>query len=244
MKKYGVIGFPVKHSFSPAYFAQKFNFLGITDCEYAAYELSNIVDIKELIARENLAGFNVTIPYKQTIIPYLDHISEAAAQINAVNTITVKNGKWYGDNTDHIGFSSSLMGLMPSDETKALIFGTGGSSLAVRYALNQMGISYNSVSRGAAGDYTYDEITLSIVKEHRLLINTTPLGMYPRVAESVAIPYEAIGDKHLCYDLVYTPEETEFLCKAKAKKATIKNGLEMLEIQADEAWDIWKSYDK
>jgi shikimate dehydrogenase len=244
MKKYGVIGFPVKHSFSPAYFAQKFNFLGITDCEYAAYELSNIADIKKLVARENLAGFNVTIPYKQTIIPYLDHISEAASQINAVNTVTVKNGTWYGDNTDHIGFSSSAKRLMPSDETKALVFGTGGSSSAVRYALNEMNVSYKSVSRGPAGDYTYDEVTSRIVKEHRLLINTTPLGMYPRIEGCIAIPYEAIGEKHLCYDLVYTPEETEFLCKARANNARIKNGLEMLEIQADKAWDIWKSYNK
>lgn len=244
MKKYGVIGFPVKHSFSPAYFTKKFSLLGITDCEYAAYELSNIADIKKLIARENLAGFNVTIPHKQTIIPYLDHISEAAATINAVNTITVKNGKWYGDNTDHIGFSNSVKGLLPSDKTKALIFGTGGSSLAVRYALNQLDILYKSVSRGPAGDYTYDEITPSIIEEHRLLINTTPLGMYPSVAESVAIPYEAIGDKHLCYDLVYTPEETKFLGRAKTKGGRIKNGLEMLEIQADKAWDIWKSDNK
>ena len=241
MNKYGVIGFPVKHSFSPVYFARKFSLLGITDCEYAAYELSKITDIKELIARENLVGFNVTIPHKQTIIPYLDHISEAAATIKAVNTVTVKNGKWYGDNTDHIGFSSSVNGLILSDETNALIFGIGGSSLAVRYALDQMGVLHKSVSRDAAGDYNYSDITPSIIKKHRLLINTTPLGMFPNVAASVAIPYEAIGKEHLCYDLVYTPDETKFLSEAKANGARIKNGLEMLEIQADMAWEIWKS---
>ena len=136
---------------------------------------------------------------------------------------------------------SSVKRGLPSDLPFSLIFGIGGSSLAVRYALDQMGVLYKSVSRDAAGDYNYGDITPSIIKKHRLLINTTPLGMFPNVAASVAIPYEAIGKEHLCYDLVYTPDETKFLNRAKANGAQIKNGLEMLEIQADKAWEIWKS---
>ena len=241
MKKYGVIGFPVRHSMSPAYFTEKFGLLGVSDCQYAAYELANIADIKKLIVQENLAGINVTAPHKQTIIPFLDHLSEAAKTIKAVNTVTVKNGILYGDNTDYMGFSSSIRELLPTEKIQALIFGTGGSSLAVRYALIQMGIPYKSVSRGAAADFTYDDITPRIVHDHKLLINTTPLGMFPDIGTCVTIPYDAIGETHVCYDLIYTPEETEFLRRSKESGARLKNGLEMLKTQADHAWDIWNS---
>lgn len=239
MKKYGVIGYPVKHSFSPEYFLKKFNRLGISDCEYAAYELADISELKKLIEKEKLDGFNVTIPHKEGIIPHLDSMSEAATKINAVNTVTVKNGKLHGDNTDHIGFSKSILGLIRTRKTSALLFGTGGSSLAVKYALRQMGVSYASVSRGDNADFRYDELTEKDIEKHQLLVNTTPLGMWPDTKASVNIPYGGISEQHLCYDLIYTPAQTRFLTKAKAQGAAIKNGLQMLEIQADEAWNIW-----
>lgn len=240
MRNFAVIGFPVKHSFSPDYFTKKFEEEAISDASYTAIEIEDIRDIRQIIKTHNLTGFNVTIPHKQSIIAYLDSLSEAARVIGAVNTIVVKNGKLHGDNTDFIGFRKSISQLIKAD-TKALIFGTGGSSLAVKYALTQMGILHSSVSRGNLADFTYGELTAGDIGEHKLLINTTPLGLPPNVKESVEIPYHGIGEKHLCYDLIYTPEETEFLSKAKAHGAKIKNGVQMLEIQADEAWKIWNS---
>lgn len=239
MRHYGVIGLPVKHSFSPAYFATKFEKLGIEDCVYTAYELTDIARLKNLLYLEKLVGFNVTIPFKQTIIPYLDYLSEAAAKINAVNTVTVRDGKLYGDNTDFMGFDRSIRRLITSRYAKALIFGTGGSSLAVKYALSQMGLHFASVSRGNNAEFSYETLTPEDIAQHHILINTTPLGMNPQIAGAVPIAFDAIGTQHLCYDLVYTPSETVFLSKAKANGAVIKNGLEMLEIQADKSWDIW-----
>lgn len=241
MRQYGVIGLPIKHSFSPAYFTKKFEELGIENCRYAAYELADIAQLKALVHDEKLRGFNVTIPYKQTIIPYLDYISESAAKINAVNTVTVKKGKLYGDNTDYLGFDISIRRLIHSRYAKALIFGTGGSSLAVSYALSQMGVHYASVSRANTTEFSYDTLTPEDIAQHHILINTTPLGMSPYTAGVVSIPFDAIGPQHVCYDLVYTPSETLFLCNAKARGAVTKNGLEMLEIQADKSWDIWSS---
>ncbi len=240
-RRFAVIGKPVKHSFSPSYFSKKFEALELTDCEYSALEVEDIADIRRIAMDENLVGFNVTIPHKQTILAYLDSVSEAAKVIGAVNTVTVKNGKLHGDNTDYIGFRKSLQPLISSLVTKALIFGTGGSSAAVRYALNQMGVLHASVSRGNFADYTYYELTLADIAEHKLLINTTPLGMSPYVDTSVPIDYTAIGKKHICYDLIYTPAETQFLRLAKENGATAKNGLQMLEIQADASWDIWNT---
>ena len=241
MKKYGVIGFPIKQSFSPQYFANKFEKLGIIDCTYDAYEVESLSDLKKFASKNNLSGFNVTMPHKQAIIPHLDGISEAAVKINAVNTVTVREGKLYGDNTDHYGFTQSICGLMRAGKTKALIFGTGGSSLAVRYALNQMGVSYAMVSRERGADFTYDNLTEEDIRVNTLLINTTPLGMMPNTEACVAIPYQGIGEHHICYDLVYTPEETLFLKKANEEGATIKSGLQMLELQADKSWEIWNT---
>ena len=239
MTKYGLIGYPAKYSFSPAYFAQKFEDLGILDCEYHIYELQDINDIHPLVHSEQLAGFNVTIPHKQAIIPHLDYISEAAVKINAVNTVSVIGGKLHGDNTDYIGFRNSAQYALPPNTKKAMIFGTGGSSLAVKFALRQMGIQYASVSRGDHAEFTYESLTAGDIQNHSLLINTTPLGMHPNVESCVNIPYNHITTKHLCYDLVYRPDMTTFMAKCKAQGATVIGGLKMLEIQADKAWDIW-----
>ncbi len=239
MKKFGVIGFPVKHSFSPDYFAEKFATLEINTFDYQAYEIEDLKKLKALVKKENLSGFNVTIPYKQSIIPMLKGISNAAKAIGAVNTVTVTIEGWFGDNTDFIGFRKSLSKLTGNKRQTALIFGTGGSSKGVKYALQQLGIQHSSVSRGLMAEYTYADLTEEDIAEHSILINTTPLGSTAMEEECVDIPYNAINSKHICYDLIYKPEESLFLKKASEQGATIKNGLEMLKIQADEAWKVW-----
>ncbi len=241
MRKFAVVGFPVKHSFSPAYFEDKFGKESISDASYTAIEVADISDIKQVEKTHNLAGFNVTIPHKQTILPFLDSMSEAANVIGAVNTVTVRDGKLHGDNTDYIGFRKSIRSLLRGGFQSALIFGTGGSSAAVKYALNQLGVLYSSVSRGKDGDYSYLDLDEETLLENSLLINTTPLGMSPKLDECVDIPYEFLTKRHLCIDLIYTPAETLFLQKASGQGARVKNGLEMLQIQADEAWKIWNS---
>jgi len=241
MRKFAVVGFPVKHSFSPAYFEDKFGKESISDASYTAIEVADISDIKQVVKTHNLAGFNVTIPHKQTILPFLDSMSEAAKVIGAVNTVTVRDGKLHGDNTDYIGFRKSIRSLLRGGFQSALIFGTGGSSAAVKYALNQLGVLCSSVSRGKDGDYSYLDLDEETLRENSLLINTTPLGMSPKLDECVDIPYEFLTKRHLCIDLIYTPAETLFLQKASGQGARVKNGLEMLQIQADEAWKIWNS---
>jgi shikimate dehydrogenase len=239
MRKFGLIGNPVKQSFSPGYFAQKWKKLGITDAHYEAYQLNDLSNVAALIEEEKLLGFNVTIPFKQSIIPMLSGISEAAKAMNAVNTVTVTDSGWIGDNTDYIGFRTSIKRHLHPHFNYALIFGTGGSANAVRYALKQLGILHSSVSRGPLADYSYSNLTADDIKEHNILINTTPLGGIFNLDACVDIPYSAISKKHICFDLVYTPEETLFLKNAKEQGAKTLNGLQMLEIQADKSWDIW-----
>ena len=239
MKKYGVIGYPVKNSFSPHYFADKFKNHGLNDFAYQAYEMKSAAGLRAFLEKENLYGVNVTMPLKQEVIYYLDEISHASVKINAVNTITFKNGKLYGDNTDHIGFGKSIFPLLNSGHKKALIFGTGGAALAVKFVLGQLGIHYAVVSRQAGFDFTYDSLNHDILKQYTILINSTPLGMQHRIDEALNIPYQYIGEEHLCYDLVYDPLETLFLKQCKSRGATVKGGLEMLELQADRSWEIW-----
>lgn len=241
MRKYGVIGNPVEHSFSPKYFAQKFEKLDIQDAVYETYAVEDIVSIRQLVTDESLSGFNVTIPHKESILAYLDEITEAARQIGAVNTVKVEDGKLIGYNTDFLGFRKSLKGLVPRGVVTALIFGTGGSSKAVKFALQQMGVLHSSVSRGKDAEYTYSDIATEEIAEHRILINTTPLGMSPKEDKCVDIPYDAITSRHTVYDLVYTPHKTLFLEQSEKQGARIKNGLQMLEIQADESWNIWNA---
>jgi shikimate dehydrogenase len=239
---YGLIGFPLSHSFSPAYFRKKFADQGI-DAIYEAFPLSTIDELLPLIANNpNLCGLNVTIPYKESVIGMLHEIDSVAHTIGAVNCINLKEGIRKGYNTDVIGFEKSLIPLLEPQHTQALVLGTGGSSKAVTWVLRQLGISYSLVSRGGgSADLTYDALSADQVTAHKLIINTTPLGMYPDIESCPAIPYDGVGHGHLLYDLIYNPEETRFLAEGVARGAVAKNGFEMLQLQAEAAWDIWTS---
>lgn len=242
MKVYGLIGKSLQHSFSPTYFAEKFKKEGIRDSVYRSFPLERIEDFNQLLQKENnLAGLNVTIPYKTQIIPFLDELSPQAAAIGAVNVIQFKNNQLIGHNTDVDGFQISLERHLNSEQkqSKALVLGTGGASKAVIFALESLKISYQLVSRNADANYTYQELNADLLKEYLILINTTPLGMFPSIETCPPIPYEAIGAKHLLFDLVYNPLETVFLTEGKNRGATIVNGLEMLHLQAEKAWAIW-----
>jgi len=242
MSKYAVIGDPIAQSFSPLYFKEKFASLGMKGHSYEAIQVKDLIDLKGLLEQKDLAGFNVTIPHKQSIIPYLDKLSDAAAAIGAVNTVKIDaSGQWQGYNTDYFGFRESLVRYLTKSHKHALIFGTGGSSRAIRFALRQLGVAYTFVSRNSEKGVTYDELTTDIILDNKLLINTTPVGMSPFKANTLELPYEGITKNHLCYDLVYNPQKTLFLNKAEGQGAIVINGLEMLHLQADKAWDIWKS---
>ena len=239
MRNFGVIGAHLTHSFSPDYFASKFKQLGLNDCTYLPLEMESIHSIQRVVETNKLNGFNVTIPFKQSIIPYLDSISPEAAAINAVNTVIVKAGQLHGTNTDYMGFANSLSKHLTSHHKNALIFGTGGSSKAIKFVLKSWGIQYILVSRSSQGDFTYDQLTSQLIEEHTIIVNATPRGMYPHVDDCIALPFDALSAKHICYDLIYNPAETQFLKNAKAQQATVISGLEMLTIQADKSWDIW-----
>jgi shikimate dehydrogenase len=240
MATYGLIGYPLTHSFSPAYFANKFHQEGV-DAVYEKYELSNIEDFHKLIrTKPEITGLNVTIPYKQSIIPFLDELSTSAKAIGAVNCIAFKDGKLKGYNTDVIGFEESLLPVLRPQHQKALVLGTGGSSLAVRYVLERLNIPYRLVTRNKnASTITYDELDEAVLKEYLVIINTTPVGMFPDVENCPAIPYAAISPAHLLYDLIYNPAETKFLALGKMQGAYIRNGWEMLQLQAEASWQIW-----
>jgi len=237
-RQFGLIGYPLSHSFSPNYFAQKFAKEGILNTTYKACPIEEIEQIKPLF--EEFDGLNVTIPYKEQVIPFLNELDQAAKKIGAVNTIKIKNGQTKGFNTDVYGFEESLKPLLKPKHTKALIFGTGGASKAICYVLQKLKINFKLVSRTQKeGQITYSEIDKKVVAEYKLLINTTPLGTSPNEKECVDFPYEAINSEHLLYDLVYNPAETLFLKKGRLRGAAIKNGLEMLHLQAEKSWQIW-----
>lgn len=239
---YGLIGYPLTHSFSPAYFEEKFRRQQI-DAAYRLFPLADIALFPALLREQGaLAGLNVTIPHKTAVIPYLGDLSEEAAVIGAINCIRLEGGKTTGFNTDVTGFRDSLEPLLQPHHEKALILGTGGASLAVAYVLNRLKVPFLKVSRRAGqGDITYEALTPSLLQEHTLIVNTTPLGMSPDTDSCPPLPYDAVSTRHLLYDLVYTPEETLFLTKGREKGAAIKNGLEMLHLQAEAAWNIWTS---
>ncbi len=239
---YGLIGFPLSHSFSPAYFRKKLAEQH-TDAVYETFPLASIDLFLKLLAEQpQICGLNVTIPYKESIIPFLHEIDSVAHNVGAVNCINLKDGIRKGYNTDVIGFEQSLIPLLESQHMQALILGTGGSSKAVAYVLKQLGIPFQKVSREADGtSLTYDALSVDMIARHTLIINTTPLGMYPGIDSAPPIPYEAITTQHLLYDLIYNPEETKFLAEGKKYGAAIKNGFEMLQLQAEAAWDIWTS---
>ena len=235
MRTFGLLGKSLEHSFSASYFNEKFYKEGV-DAEYLSFELENIQDFKNLINEKQLSGLNVTIPYKESIIPFLDKLSNEAKIIGAVNTVQFINGKTIGHNTDFIGFSNSIKPLLDGRKS-ALILGDGGAAKAVKYALGLLNIDFKTVNRNTSFDYS--DITLQTAEFYDIIINTTPLGTHPNTIEFPKIPYENLNSNHLLFDLIYNPSETKFLKYGKAKGATIKNGLEMLQIQAEESWNIW-----
>ena len=247
MIKLGLIGYPLGHSFSKNFYLSKFENENISNVHYDLYAIEHIESFPELYTQDNsFKGFNVTIPHKQTVIQYLDELSEEAAQMKAVNCITIthKEGKTIlkGYNTDAFGFQNSLQPFLTSNHTQALVLGNGGAAKAVFYSLEQLNIPYKVVSRNIkTGDLTYEDLTSELISEHKLIINCSPVGTFPNIDVCPNIPYEGITSEHLLYDLIYNPEETLFLKKGKERGATIKNGYEMLVLQAEKNWQIWES---
>ena len=240
MKTLGLIGFPLSHSFSKKYFSEKFEQEKIAGWQYELFPLETIGKLPDLLAENpSIVGLNVTIPYKEAVIPYMDEVDESAA-FGAVNTIKIENGKLCGFNTDVYGFEKSLKPLLKTHHTEALVLGTGGAAKAVASVLERLGIAHMYVSRTPhEAQFSYKNIDKNILEKHTLIVNTTPLGMYPKVDFCPDLPYECLTDKHLLYDLVYNPDVTTFLKNGKKQGADIKNGLEMLYLQAERAWDIW-----
>ena len=246
MKTYGLVGYPLGHSFSQDYFTKKFAAENI-DAQYLNFQIEDIALFPEkVLTVDGLSGLNVTIPYKQKVMPYLDEIDETAQKVGAVNVVKIiRNGsnvRLRGCNSDVVGFENSLKPLLKPCHTSAYILGTGGASKAVRYVLEKLGIDYQFVSRNADAAnniLSYEQLTNDSIASHKLIVNCTPLGMSPKTDACPAIPYKAIGADHLCFDLIYNPEVTLFLQKARQQGATIKNGLDMLIGQAVRAWDIW-----
>jgi shikimate dehydrogenase len=243
-KVFGLIGSAVSHSFSKSYFDEKFFREGLRDHRYELFPLTKIQDIETLLSEtKGLAGLNVTLPYKEQVMKYMDEIDFAAQQIGAVNVVKIQDGKLKGFNTDSDAFLETVSKWIPNGKPlKALILGTGGSSKAVQQALGKLNIAYKSVSREAGkGDYTYENLSPKTIKDFKLIINTTPLGMHPQTDGLPPIEYESIGKDHYVYDLIYNPARTLFLQKAEIRGATIKNGLEMLHVQAEKSWQIWNN---
>lgn len=239
--QFGLIGRNISYSFSQKYFSNKFSNEGLSNCSYKNFDLKSIEELHNVLKENhNIKGLNVTIPYKEVIFPYLDKLSSKAKRIGAVNTIRVtKKGNLKGYNTDEYGFRKSLIPYLKKHHQKALILGTGGASKAIAFALKKLHIQYQFVSRSTNGSYNYDSLTPEIIAEHHLIINCTPLGTFPNIDDCPNIPYDAITNKHILYDLIYNPEETTFLSKGKHKGAIAVNGAKMLELQAEKAWEIW-----
>lgn len=240
MRHFGLIGRELGHSFSAKFFNAKFKSEEI-DADYQLFEIKSIIKLGELLGRNPLDGFNVTIPYKESIIPYLDDLSDVAREVGAVNCVEVRNGKLIGHNTDVTGIEATLHWLEADEGCKALVLGTGGASKAVQYVLRKRGVEFKVVSRDSnRGDATYETLTAEIIGEHKLIINTTPVGMYPNVNEAPAIDFEAIGSDHRIFDLIYNPAQTELLRRAEERGAHTMEGMLMLQTQAIASWHIWK----
>ena len=240
MDKYGIIGYPLGHSFSRGFFTEKFAREGI-DAQYLNFEIPDVTMLKDVL-RENpgLKGLNVTLPHKQAVIPLLDELSDEAREIGAVNVIRVREGKLKGFNSDIIGFTESIKPLLMPHHKKALVLGTGGASKAICVGLKRLGLEWKYVSRTPReGMITYKDITAETLQAYTVIVNCSPVGMFPRVDEAPAIPYELLTPKHLLFDCVYNPEDTLFMQKGKAQGATVKNGLEMLHLQAIASWHFW-----
>ena len=241
MKKFGLIGYPLEHSFSKFYFTEKFKKEDI-QATYENFSLSNLDNLKTILSQNKVDGFNVTIPYKESIIHLLDDIDSEAKIVGAVNCVKISNNQLIGYNTDIIGFEKSFLPFISAIQTpkKALVFGTGGANKAVVHILKKHQIPFLQVSRNEIlNGITYADIDEKTMQEYSILINTTPVGMYPKIEEVLPIPYHLITDKHFVFDLVYNPEKSKLLSIAENQGAQIKNGLDMLHIQAEEAWKIF-----
>lgn len=245
MRKFGLIGKNISYSFSKNYFSTKFQDENILDADYENFDIQHIEEFQNIIeSNHRLNGLNVTIPYKESVIPYLDRLSKKAKKIGAVNTIKItKSGKLKGYNTDYYGFKKSIKPYLKPIHKRALILGTGGASKAIAFALKKLNIDYQFISRNPSknGYLTYNSITKDIISTHLIIINCTPLGTFPNVNQAPNIPYEAITNNHILFDLIYNPEQTLFLKKGAQKRATTINGYSMLAYQADKAWKIWNS---
>jgi len=246
MKQFGLIGYPLSHSFSAQYFSEKFYRENIHDCSYELFPIQNISEL-ELLVKNNIfiKGLNVTIPYKESIISFLTSIDNTAKEIGAVNTIRIidnKNFILHGYNTDAFGFEESIKPLLKKNHQKALILGTGGASKSVAYVLKKLGIEFLFVSRNKSNINSilkYEELNKKIISSHQFIINTTPLGMFPNINEMPDIPYDLITKDHLLFDLVYNPSETLFMKNGIKKNAVVSNGMQMLYLQAERSWQIW-----
>ena len=251
MRQFGLIGYPLSHSFSQKFFTEKFLQENIVNAKYDNFPIASIESFAGLWKENpNLEGLNVTIPYKKEVIPFLQHSSAVVQEINACNCIRKFNGELYGYNTDVIGFEKSLLPFLKPHHTHALILGTGGASAAVQWVLQKLNIQFQLVSRNTnaieantemKASLSYDQLAASVIESHTLIINTSPLGMYPNTNEAPPIAYEGITAQHHLYDLVYNPIETLFMKNGLAKGATVQNGLAMLHIQAEESWAIWNA---
>jgi len=243
MRLFALIGFPLSHSFSKKYFTEKFEREGLSDCKYENFPIASIDEFKKLLAIPGLEGINITIPYKEKVLPFLHHSSDVVKKIKACNCIKVKGGKLYGYNTDIAGFEKALKkNWNPFIHTNALILGTGGSAKAVRFVFDSLGIKYKKVSRKPAADsYSYEQLTKGIIEKYKIIVNTTPLGLYPNIVEAPPIPYEFLTEENFLFDLIYNPPKTLFLKKGEEKGTIIQNGYDMLVLQAEENWKIWNS---
>jgi shikimate dehydrogenase len=243
MRKFGLIGYPLSHSFSKKFFTEKFEKEGLKDCVYDIYPMESIAQLPALL-KDNplLEGLNITIPYKEQVISYLTNKSEVVRKTGACNCIKIAEGELTGYNTDVDGFEQSLKKHLTEHHKQALILGTGGAAKAVEYVLKKLGIKYRYVSRKpSVKNLSYEQLTAQVITSHTLIINTTPLGMYPNITQAPPIPYHFLTPAHYLFDLTYNPTKTLFLQKGEEHGAVIQNGLDMLIVQAEESWIIWNS---
>ncbi|MGS0527467.1 shikimate dehydrogenase family protein [Zobellia nedashkovskayae] len=240
--RFGLVGKDISYSFSRGYFTKKFSDLGLDTYSYENFDFQAIEEITDVLKNNtDIKGMNVTIPYKQEVMPFLSELDPEAEKIGAVNTIQFTENGLKGFNTDAYGFKNAMAPFLKPHHKKALILGTGGASKAVAYVLGEMGISYIFVSRSPGDNkISYDQVTENVLKEHTILVNCTPLGTHPNIEERPTLPYEFLNDKHFLFDLIYNPEKSAFLTAGEAKGAQISNGLRMLELQADRSWQIWQ----
>jgi shikimate dehydrogenase len=243
MKRYGLIGYPLTHSLSQQYFTDKFSQEGIDDYMYERFSIPSINDLHTILnTHKDLCGFNITIPYKKEVLAFLTERSKAVEEVGACNCVKIEGQNLIGYNTDVIGFENSLLPFLKPTHNQALVLGTGGAALAIVYVLQKLGIAYKYVSRSAAeGQFCYNDLDASVMELHTLIINTTPLGMFPNIDACPNIPYQLLTPEHHLFDLTYNPAESTFLAKGKQMGATIQNGQQMFVEQAEQSWRIWNS---